>query len=524
MSQRNRLMKNYGWVQNTSNLSTIRDTIDLVPDESIRHLALKEKIKDFRIKNGDLPKRWDWDARCRIKAIHALGLVKLNRYINGYDLTELGRELKKAPKTAEFFNAKRIPSKEEISLFKKGLLTNSPVIRVLYLLENDRKSQNRGLSKYDIGAEIGFVPDIGFTHIDPYYIAANNYKFNDKEGDADKWARTILRWLEQVGWAYSDSYSEIHDQKLKLYKSNPSVEKILRYDARRIVRNVPVEMLCSDHHPFPKLIQKRRSKILFFLESARTITDLTELLKDFSIQCSESDIKLEIINLRNAGFTIEENAGYFKLVDKVELDIPELVVEGEEIIDPIEQSIGNFVVKYENTIPARYIDHIIRFAFDSRENNRFESIITEYFRFIGYLTERLGQGRGRVPDLLAKCLHSKYYSKSYALIIDAKSSSTFYRFPASDKRKMKEYISRFGPYLLKQKIPKHAFSFISSNFSENIEENLSEISAETGIDGCAIDVFQLLELGNKIKQQLLKIEDIYHLYNTNNKIAIDANS
>lgn len=26
-----RLMNNYGWVQNTSNLSTVRDTVELVP-------------------------------------------------------------------------------------------------------------------------------------------------------------------------------------------------------------------------------------------------------------------------------------------------------------------------------------------------------------------------------------------------------------------------------------------------------------------------------------------------------------
>ena len=32
-----KLMDNYGWVQNTSNLSTVRETVDLIPEEGIDH-------------------------------------------------------------------------------------------------------------------------------------------------------------------------------------------------------------------------------------------------------------------------------------------------------------------------------------------------------------------------------------------------------------------------------------------------------------------------------------------------------
>src|SRR5690625_1286035 len=100
---RNRLLPNYGWVQNTSNLSTIRDTLELMPEYGIKHLDLMDEIRKMRESQNDLPKRWSWDARNRIKAIHALGLVKLDRNIDGYELTNLGRELKVCEKSNETF-------------------------------------------------------------------------------------------------------------------------------------------------------------------------------------------------------------------------------------------------------------------------------------------------------------------------------------------------------------------------------------------------------------------------------------
>ena len=72
---KSQLMDNYGWVQNTSNLSTVRDTVDLVPSDGIDHNSLMRMIYLFRQEKGDLKKKWEWDARCRIKAICATGMV-----------------------------------------------------------------------------------------------------------------------------------------------------------------------------------------------------------------------------------------------------------------------------------------------------------------------------------------------------------------------------------------------------------------------------------------------------------------
>lgn len=395
-----RLMSNYGWVQNTSNLSTVRDTIDLVPDNGIRHSELREKIRISREAAGDLPARWTWDARCRIKAIHAIGLVKLERNIQGYELTDLGRRIKAAPKASTTRRGLRALSLEEIELFREGLLSNPPVIRVLSLLNNDRNDTHQGLSKYDIGQQLGFAGDVGFTHIDPYWVAKQGLSFNDKEGDADKWARTILSWLTQVGWATDHGSKEILGRPLKLFSCTAEINNILRYNAGRVKRNVPSEMLCSGHHAFPKLVQKRRILILKALEdSPKTINQLKDALHENEVEVSDTDCRFEILNLKNTGFQIAESAGYFKLEDKVVLDHAPFVAPEEGVPNEAETLIENLVVEYADTIPARLVDHLIRFGYDGDKNREFETAVAEFFRFIGYEAEYLGQGRGRVADV-----------------------------------------------------------------------------------------------------------------------------
>lgn len=521
MGAKNRLLDNYGWVQDSSNLSTVRDAIDLVPEFGIKHLDLRHRIKVFRQQNGDLPDRWDWEARCRIKALHACGLIKLDRNIQGYEITQLGEKLRICQKSSECFKGFRLLSDEEIEVFRVGLLTNPPVIRVLELLNDERKTTNTGLTKYDIGLQLGFVGDRGFTHIDPEWVVANGYSFNDKEGDADKWARTILSWLVQVRWVIkAEEKANILGRCLTKYKALPIVDKILRYDARSIERNIPSEMLCSRHHPLKQLIQKRRVIIIHELSKRTcTLTSLINNLKENGIETDESVIKFEIVNLKQAGLHIVSDGTYYKLDDKIILDSNPLLFSpntGVEEETSIERLIEESVVKYESTIPVRLVDNLIRYGLDSEAGRQFEATVAQYFRFLGYKTTYLGQGRGRVADVLARYIDS-IYAKSYALIIDAKATASKYSFGASDVRKMKEYIQTHGEKLMEEKIPNHAFAFVSSNFVDNVKPPLEEIYNDSGIKGTAIKVLTLLELGDNIIQGKFDISKLYNNY-TNNDI------
>ncbi|WP_273484593.1 restriction endonuclease FokI C-terminal domain-containing protein [Desulforamulus ruminis] len=515
-------MKNYGWVQNTSNLSTVRDTIDLVPEYGIDHLSLKHLIMESRVRNGSLPKRWDWDARCRIKAIHALGLVSLDRNIQGYVLTDIGKALQQCKKSSKYSRKYRMLTNEEITVLKDGLLTNPPVVRVLDLLNNERRTKNQGMSKYDIGAKLGFVGDSGFTHLDPEWIVANDFKFTNKEGDADKWARTILSWLCQVGWVYKlEERKQIFGQKLALYSVLPEVENVLRYSSKRVIKNVPSEMLCSNHHAFPKLVQKRRVVILDSLSKPVTLNTLVQDLAENGIDSNEEVVRFEIISLRQAGFRIASDGGYYRLEDRIRLDIEHKLFETpNEVATPIEKLIEQQVVQYESTIPARLVDNLIRYGYDGTKNSEFESAIYEFFRFLGYSSTLLGQGRGRVADVLVKYV-DRMYARSYGVIIDTKATSSRYSFPAGDVRKMKEYIELHGVQMLSEKIPNHAFAFVSSEFTDNVEGPLEEIYVEKGVKGTAIRVLNLLELGNSTIKGDINISELYELYTTNGLFQVN---
>lgn len=85
------------------------------------------------------------------------------------------------------------------------------------VLNDSRRNGNVPLSKYEVGSQLGFVGDIGFTHFEAEYVALMGKSFNDKEGDADKWARTIISWLSQVGWVITADSVEIYGRTLPRY-------------------------------------------------------------------------------------------------------------------------------------------------------------------------------------------------------------------------------------------------------------------------------------------------------------------
>lgn len=518
-----KLLTNYGWVQNTSNLSTVRDTVELVSEDGMNHNALMRAIRNYRIEKGMSLYKWTWDARCRCKAICATGMVVLDRRIDGYILTDLGKELIKSKKSEEIQNGKRVLSDEEIEIFRKGVLTNSPVIRVLALLNESRKSGRGAMSKYDVGAELGFVGDIGFTHYDVEFVVASNKSFNDMEGDSDKWARTIISWLKQVDWVVDGEKINCSGRKLQSYTTKTDVDRVLQYTAKSTIKYIPIEMLCSDHHPFNRLIQRRRASILENLMEVPYMgkSELVNIISSQGIEIDEQQVDFDIINLQQAGISIFKEQSYYRLVDKITLDRPIVVEENEneiERINEIEKQIEEKVTIYNGSIPSRIVADLIRYGYDGRNSSTlFEMTVNSMFKFLGYESEHLGEGKGRVADVISK-YRSHLYAKSYGIIIDTKAYEK-YNFPAGDVRKMKEYISLHGEQLLEDKIPRHVFAFISMDFT-NEESALTEIAKDTAVNGTSITVDTLLKLGEMVTKQEVNIADIYDLYNTNKRFAL----
>jgi len=111
----------------------------------------------------------------------------------------------------------------------------------------------------------------------------------------------------------------------------------------------------------------------------------------------------------------------------------------------------------------------------SSVENVFEDRIAVLFQMLGYGVEKLGQGYGRVPDGIAKCI--EYH---YAIIFDAKSRSDGYRL-GTDDRAIREYISHETEKLKHQGYKNVYFVVISSEFLGDFDEVVMELKMATDI-------------------------------------------
>jgi hypothetical protein len=244
------------------------------------------------------------------------------------------------------------------------------------------------------------------------------------------------------------------------------------------------------------------------------ISEMVKVMLDSTIDTDEETLAFDIINLRQAGIQIEKERSYYKLVDKIKLDtISEQPISTKNKVKGVEKQIEHYVTIYAESLPTRLVDNLIRYGSDGANSAAlFEITVDKLFSFMGYESKYLGQGQGRVADVIAKYRDSQA-PKSYALIIDAKAYEK-YNFSAGDVRKMKEYIQQHGSELYKDNIPRHAFAFISMAFN-NCDDKLEEIANDTAVSGTAIDVYSLLKLSSKVSQQHVFIADLYKSFTTN---------
>ncbi len=107
----------------------------------------------------------------------------------------------------------------------------------------------------------------------------------------------------------------------------------------------------------------------------------------------------------------------------------------------------------------------------------FESRLGVLFELLGFDVERLGQGHGRVPDIIAKS-----HDYQYGLIIDAKARSDAYSIGTEDSRKFIEYIKNESVKLKKKGgMSKIYLVIVSSDFSDPRDPAIDDIKSETDI-------------------------------------------
>ncbi|MEL5898039.1 restriction endonuclease FokI C-terminal domain-containing protein [Clostridium sporogenes] len=457
----------------------------------------------------------DWPADNFVRWAHALGFIKYNYDSDTFEITQLGLDYTESDED----------SREELEILERAMLSYPPVTRVLSLLSNGDH-----LTKYDIGKQLGFVGEDGFTSL-PLNIlimtlsntdepSEKNKIKTDWDGSSDKYARMICNWIKKLNWVLQrpknvtvhlgeTSYTEtighaymITADGLKALRKSLGINKV-----SRINKNVFWEMFCTKGID-KNYIRTRRAYILkFLIESSKSLTlnDLKEKLLDVGINENTETIKDDVDGIINIGINIKCESKGYKLYDSIN----NFVIPRFNISETKKSDISNIKDELRTklkSIPHEYLT-LVDISFDSKQNRLFEMktmevLINEY----GFSGTHLGGSRK--PDGV---IYTTNLENNYGVIVDTKAYSKGYNLPINQADEMERYIrenitrdEKINPnkWWLKfnSKVNNYYFLFISSMFKGRYEEQLKRISMNTGINGAALNVINLLLGANMIKE------------------------
>lgn len=476
----------------------------------------------------------DWTAEGFLRWAISCGLLEYVKDDDKCKITPLGEELANAPDN----------SPAETEALTKALLSYPPVIRILSLLEAQDEQ-----TKFDLGSKLGFKGEMGFTSMpqDAYlcdYCEATtagertNVRSNE-EGDSDKYARGIASWCMQMGWVESNQKDVTETYRRKSYTAKLQTYSITRKGEKalikargnssnpRLARVLMFEMLASNKVSSANYLRFVRACIIKALTSSDKSTDqLKEALKGYELDVDDTAIKDHIEGLISIGLEITENAGKYRLLDKIEcLEIPARTECVKDNVVDIKDRVRNKLIhldhKYLALIDLAYSDAASR-AKKNADAREFEIQTADLFtKELSFNGQRLGDSRK--PDIII----------SYGLdgtIVDNKSYKDGFNISRTCADEMSRYINENN---LRQKslnpnewwknfdstITAYTFLFITSYLKGQFEDQLEYVSnANGGIKGAAIGVESLLYLSEGIKAGRISHADFYS--NFNNKEMI----
>lgn len=564
-------VRTFGWIQNPSDFKKLKRTVQIFDFKSNVHNDLKKNripklvaVKDGRdrfikildtvplkIKYSDLvgtsngKTRKDatcngilqatleaqgkdyidnWSADGFVRWAHALGFIEYDYLEDSFHITQEGFDYSNTIDESE----------EEKQVLIDAMLSYPPAVRVLDLLSNGDH-----LTKFDIGKNLGFSGESGFTSL-PLNIMIQTLAEadlpkekskirQDWEGSSDKYARMIAGWLSKLGLVKKQKkYFNItvdgitHNEYIShAFKITGEGMKQLRRakgttSAKRIEKRVHWEMFATKN--LDKIyIRTRRAYIVKFLESANGLISL-EQIKNKLLQKGYNEvvetIEYDIEGLINIGLNIEKTSRGYALKDKInDFMIPTTKVD-EINKSSIEISKANMRANLK-LLSHDYIE-LIEIAQDPSQNRTFEMKVMDLFiKEYGFKGSHLGGGRK--PD-------GAMYSNDFGVIVDTKAYKDGYNLPISQADEMERYVrenkdrnEKINPNKWWEIYPKgisdFKFLFVSGYFKGNFENQLERISASTGVKGAAISVENLLLGAEDIQRGISTLRDFKNNFN-----------
>lgn len=489
-----------------------------------------QQFKTYRVNGIDVrikkPYTDDWTADGFLRWAISLGFLDYDYVHDTCNISADG---------ITFVNAQSETQKNNI--LGRAFLSYPPVCRVLGLLE-----KKHHLTKFEIGANLGFTDEAGFTSfpqniwVQAYEEATDDEKRrmrSDVEGSSDKYARMICSWLTTIHWV--EKRSKIVEETFgsKTYRSviDSAFEitaigllnyrkAIGRSKASRIPKIVYREMLASKA-PNAAYLRMRRTTILEFLSSHRTVStnDIANYLSHRDIHEQDATIEDDIKGLVNIGLDIEYTNNTYRLNDNIKNLVPYNNHVANDKTTPV-------AIKDRARLRLHHIDHkyltLIDYAFSGKTTCLDFEVYT-----IDLLVNELsfnGTHLGGVskPDGI-------FYNKHYGVIIDNKAYSKGFTITRGMADEMTRYVQENNDRNPKrnpnqwwlnfdESVNHFNFVFISSLFKGEVPTMLNNIKQSTGIDGCALTAENLLYFADAIKGGKIKKDEFLHMFGCNQQL------
>ena len=521
--------RTFGWVQEAYTVSNLKNVVRVfVPDSAINRLLREDKIPRLVSKENDkgdmirylssekiqipysllkgkgTPKGYtrsnapcsgiiqaalpgqrkeyqsDWPADSFLRWAVSIGFLNYSREDDTCSISELGYE----------YAISADGSNEEMLILTRAFLSYPPVCRILALL-----SDGNPMTKFEIGCQLGFVGEAGFTSIPQHLILQGlsmavspeerNKLLSDTEGTSDKYVRTICAWLKSVGWVsqvtkrvtenvgntkYSDSLPQSYQITLQ-------GKRVLNYSTgsskhKRIDKRVMWDML-STKPSDRNYLRNRRTYLIKYISSAyRSIDEIIAYLQTKQMTEDKDTVSDDIQGLINIGININVSGNKYKIMDNIiGLEIPAAAVST--------LSAKSDLSLMKDAIRSRlsHINHkylvLIDLGFDGNADREYElqtaDLLTGELEFRG---SRLGDARK--PDV---CV----YHDENGLIIDNKAYGKGYSLPIKQADEMLRYIEEnqkrdtaLNPNewwrVFDNAVTKFYFAFISGEFTGNFKD------------------------------------------------------
>lgn len=432
-------------------------------------------------------------------------------------------------------------------LYKTTLLSYPPVVRVLRLLV----AEPYHLTKFEIGRQLGFVGESGFTSIPQDLLVRDLQRepsqsirtemLSNADGTSDKYARMIAGWLKKVGWVEQEAklvavnvagrpYSCSISQAYTLTKTGQDALRRAEGRSRhaRTPKNVYFEMLATNA-PSRNYLRVRRALIIQALNGRgyQTLSQIETRLTDAGLTVTTAAIQDDLTGLENIGLQLERNpAGAYRLLDSVQgLQVPPFTVEETQRGD---------IQKIKDDIRDRltHIPHerlvLIDLSYDSNQNRLFEQETISLLLECGYKASAKIGGVNR-PDGVA---YTEGLAKDYGLIVDSKAYNNGFSCPAGQRREMMGYllenINRPMNFPWWQEYPTaltapddFRFLFVSSRFIGDFKQQFQRLSHDSQQSfGAGITAANLLLYAEAIKSGTATLSDGVARFGTLDEVTL----